>query len=100
MAALQLLTIPFAALNSFGVLGGAVWLAILGKWSVLGIGVACMFLSALALRLALLPGTLISMIAIPFFGRRFWFLGFPFILAGSVYSNAIIGIWCLLVGCG
>ncbi len=94
---LSLLTVPFAILNFFGVLGGAIWLAILGKWSLLGIGVACMFLSGLGLRVALIPGTLIGMIATPFFGRRFWFLGFPFILAGSIYSNAIIGIWCLLV---
>lgn len=97
MAVLRLLTIPFAILNFFGVLGGAIWLAILGKWTLLGIGLASMFISATALGLVLMPGTLVSMLAMPFFGRRVWFLGFPFVLAGSVYTNAVVGVWCYLV---
>ncbi len=97
MAALQLLTIPFTVLNIFGVFGGAISLVILGKWYLLCIGIVAIFLSAWGLSLALMPGTLIGMIAVPFFGRPLWFLGFPFILVGSIYTTAVIGGWCLLV---
>jgi len=93
-----ILVVPFQILNVFGVLGGAIWLAILGKWSVLGIGLLSMFSSAFFVGFALLPGGLIQMGAVPFLGkRRLWFLGFPFVLAGSIYSYAIIGAWCLVV---
>jgi hypothetical protein len=97
MIVLQLLVLPFAILNIFGVLSGAIWLGILGKWSLLGLGVASMFVSTMALGLITLPGTLVSLFAAPFLGRRAWFLGFPFVLAGSIYTIAIVGLWCFLV---
>jgi hypothetical protein len=94
MAALQILTFPFMLLNIFGVLAGAIWLAIIGQWAVLGIGLLSMCLSAPVIGFALMPGTLINLAAAPFLGTRLWFLGFPFLLAGSIYSAAIIGAWC------
>jgi hypothetical protein len=98
MAVLQILVLPFMILNVFGVLSGAIWLAVLGKWSVLGIGLLGMFGAASSIGLALLPGALINMTAVPFLGkRRLWFLGFPFLLARSIYSDAVIGAWCLAV---
>jgi hypothetical protein len=83
MAALQILVLPFMILNFFGVGGGAIWLAILGKWSLLGIGLLSIFFSAFVIGFATMPGTLITMGAAPFLGRRLWFLGFPFVVAGS-----------------
>jgi hypothetical protein len=97
MAALQMLVLPFIILNIFGVAGGAIWLVILGKWSVLWIGLLSIFLSAPVIAIAQMPGTLISMGAAPFLGGRLWFLGFPFVLAGSLYDYAIVGAWCLIV---
>jgi len=94
MAALKALTFFFIVLNIFGVLGGALWLAVLGKWSVLGIGLLSMFFSSSVVGFALMPGFLINAAAAPFFGKRLWFLGFPFLLVGSIYSDAIVGAWC------
>jgi hypothetical protein len=94
MAALQILILPFMLLNILGVLAGAIWLAIIGQWSVLGIGLLSMFLSAPVIGFALMPGALLTMAAAPFLGTRLWFLGFPFLLAESIYSNAIISAWC------
>jgi hypothetical protein len=102
MFASQLLAIPFAALNYFGFFCGAVWLAILGKWGLLGIGIVSTFISAAGLALVLIPGTLAAMMALPFLDRPLWslvlwLLGFPFILTGSIYTAVVIGAWCLSV---
>ena len=94
MAALEILRLLFTLLNMFGVLTGAIWLAIIGKWSVLGVGLASMFFSAPVIGFALMPGALLMMASAPFLGTRLWFLGFPFLLADSIYSSAIIGAWC------
>jgi hypothetical protein len=97
MAVLELLVLPFAILNILAGLSGAIWLAILGKWWLLAMGAAGMVVSAMALGLVLMPGMLVSVLAAPFLGRRHWYLGFPFVLAGSIYSNAVVGLWCFLV---
>jgi hypothetical protein len=94
VAALALLSFPFMILNTLGVLDGAVWLAILGQRSVLLVGVLSMLFSTSVAGFALMPGFLISMAAAPFLGKRLWLLGFPFLLAGSIYSEAIVGAWC------
>lgn len=94
MAALEILVFPFMLLNIFGVLAGAIWLAIIGKWAALGIGLLSMCFSASVVGFALMPGTLINLAAAPFFGKRLWFLGFPFLLAGTIYDYAIVAAWC------
>jgi hypothetical protein len=81
-------------LNIFGVAVGVIWLVIIGKWVVLGVGLLSMFFSASVIGFVLIPGTLINLVAAPFLGKRLWFVGFPFLLAGSIYSDAIIGAWC------
>jgi hypothetical protein len=95
MAFLQLIQSFFMMLNMFGVIAGAIWLAIIGKWSLLGFGVVSMFCSAWLIGFAMMPGALLAMASAPFMGKRLWFLGFPFLLVESIYSNAIIAIWCL-----
>jgi hypothetical protein len=95
MASLKLLTFVFQILNVFGVLAGAIWLVILGEWSVLGVGLLSIFFSASIIGWALMPGFLLSMAASPFMGRRLWMLGFPFLLAAALYDDAVVGAWCL-----
>jgi hypothetical protein len=82
-------------LNLFGVLTGAILLAVLGKWSLLGVGLIGMFFSSSVIGFALMPGTLINLAAFPFIGKRIWFLGFPFLVMGAIYSNVIVGVWCV-----
>ncbi len=94
MGALKFFSFFFMILNIFGVLGSALWLVIIGKWSVLGIGLLSMFFSSSVVGFALMPGFLINAAGVPFMGKRLWFLGFPFLLAGSIYSDAIVGAWC------
>ena len=97
MAILQLIVVPFIILNTLGVLGGAIWLAILGQWSLLGVGLLSMFFSATVIGIVTMPGTGITLLGAPLFGKRAWFLAFPFILAGSIYTAAVIAAWCLAV---
>jgi hypothetical protein len=97
MVIFQLIAVPFMILNVFGVLGGAIWLAILGQWSLLGIGLLSMFFSSTVIGIATMPGTGIALLATPFLEKRAWFLGFPFILAGKIYIAAVITAWCLAV---
>jgi hypothetical protein len=76
---------------------GAVWLAILGKWSLLGIGIASMFLSAWALPVAFIPGRARRHPCNAVLRPPRLVLGFPFILVGSIYTIAVVGAWCLFV---
>jgi hypothetical protein len=56
-----------------------------------------MFFSASIIGFVLIPGTLINLVAFPFIGKRLWFLGFPFLVFGAIYSDLIVGAWCLFV---
>lgn len=96
-AILQIISEPLIILNVFGGLGGAIWLAILGQWSLLGIGILSMFFSARVIGIATMPGTGIALLGAPFLEKRAWLLGFLFLLAGSIFEACVIAAWCLAV---
>jgi hypothetical protein len=47
--------VPVLVLNSLGVIAGAIWLAALGRWGTLGLGVVAMILGGLLLSLLMMP---------------------------------------------
>ena len=59
-AILGLISIPIMLLNFGGGIVGGIWLATLGKWGLLGLGVASMLLSSSGLGLVLTPGLLFA----------------------------------------
>jgi hypothetical protein len=57
-AILGLASIPVMLLNFWGGIVGGIWLAILGKWDLIGLGIVSMLISSFGLGLALTPGFL------------------------------------------
>ena len=53
--------VPLSLLNIFGGVVSGVWLAILGEWRVIGTGVLALFVSGMALGLAMMPGLIFSL---------------------------------------
>lgn len=58
------LLIPFMVLNLLGGIVSGIWLAILGRWEALGLGVAFFFTSKFLLSFALLPAVAIALPAL------------------------------------
>jgi hypothetical protein len=57
---IRLISIPVMLLNLGGGIVGGIWLVVLGKWGLLGIGLASVFISSIGLGLALTPSMLLA----------------------------------------
>jgi hypothetical protein len=57
-AVIGLLSIPVGLLNFGAAIIGGIWLAILGNWGLLGLGLFSMFVSSYGISFALMPGLL------------------------------------------
>jgi hypothetical protein len=55
-----LLFAPFLILNFFGGVVGGIWLAVLGEWRLLGIGIAYMICGAFLAGILMLPGMIFA----------------------------------------
>ena len=97
ISGLKPLILPFTLVTVCGVVVGVVWLAILGKWSVLGNGLFLILGSVPVLMLARSPEIVIGLCARPFLQRRRWSCGFLLLWLGMLYSDAIVSVWCLTV---
>lgn len=92
-----ILAVPLSLLNMLGGIISGIWLAILGKWGVIGYGILSMFVSAFALGFALLPGTLLAAPAVLMYEKGIKIGLYFFSLLGSLYTAAIITIWCIAI---
>ncbi len=93
LALLGALTGFFLVLNSLGGIVSGIWLAILGEWGAIGIGLVLVFVSTGVLGVALLPATGLAVAA--YAARRsragLLFLG----LLSNLYIAALITVWCV-----
>lgn len=88
-----LLSIPLLLLNFGGAILGGVWLAILGEWKLIGIAVVLVFTAHWILTILMIPGMLISAIALKLSERQ----GFGFLVAGflsQAYTNFLMFVTC------
>ena len=87
--------IPLMLLNMFGGIVAGVWLAILGKWGIIGWGVASFFISSSLIGFAMAPGLLFAIPAIAFHekGIKVGFYLFSFL--GALYMVVILTVWCM-----
>ena len=60
MAVITALGIPLLILNWVGGIASGIWLAVLGEWSVLGMGLVLFFLSTAVLGFVLMPSMLLA----------------------------------------
>lgn len=85
-------------LNTFGGIIGGVWLATLGEWSAILIGILVMVVSPIALSIAMLPGQFVFGVpgaALLDRGQRFF--GLFFVFLSHAYTHLIVGAWCVAV---
>ncbi|MEQ8837825.1 MAG: hypothetical protein RID07_13550, partial [Lacipirellulaceae bacterium] len=89
-----LVTLPLLILNSLGLIVAAVWLAVLGEWTPLVVGVVAVFLLYLISIILILPAAMFSAPAVALMSKGQQVLAFPFVIAGSLYVVAIMTAWC------
>lgn len=91
------LSVPLGLLNLFGGVVAGIWLAILGKWGIIGYGVAALFVSGIGLGFAMIPGLLFAAPAVVLHekGHKLGFYFFSFL--GSLYTVVVLTAWCIAV---
>jgi len=88
---------PFFILNMLGGVVAAIWLAILGQWGAIGIGVAVMFGAHFAIAIAMMPQIALGMPSAWLLEKGYRVLGAIFALPALIYLYALITFWCGIV---
>ncbi len=96
-AILSLISIPVMLLNFGGGIIGGIWLAVLGKWGLLGLGLASMFISSFGLGLITMPSMLFAMPGVLALQRGKFVIGILCLLAGNLWTFLVMTMWG--VGC-
>jgi hypothetical protein len=96
-AILGLISIPVKLLNFGGGIVGGIWLAMLGKWGLLGLGVASMFISSFGLALALMPGLLFMVPGGLAIDRGRYVVGGLCLVLSNLWAYIVMTVWS--VGC-
>jgi hypothetical protein len=79
-----------------GIVSG-IWLAILGEWGPIGIGILALFISGFVVSILLMPGALLALPG-AFFAERGWTpLFWLFALVSNFYIAALIAVWCAAI---
>jgi hypothetical protein len=94
MGLITALSFPLMVLNMLGGITSGIWLAVLRDWRTLGLGIGFFFVSTLILGFALMPSLLLAAPA-AYFAEKGRMLGLVFFgILSSLYSLALITIWC------
>jgi hypothetical protein len=89
--------VPLSLLNIFGGVVSGVWLAILGEWGVIGTGVLALFVSGMALGLAMMPGLIFSLPAAAMLERGNKIGGYIFTFLSLIYTYGLLIVWSVVV---
>ena len=97
-AVIGLLSIPVMLLNFGGEIIGGIWLAILGNWGLLVLGLSSIFISSFGISFALMPGLLLfSAPGVFAMEKGRYVIGLLAALLGNLWTDAVMTVWC--VGC-
>jgi len=91
---IKILSIPIMILNMVGGIIGGIWLAILGEWRLLGIGVFLLLTSHWIISILMMPSLLFGPIAVYFYERKNP-LGHLFGFISVLYTNILIVGTCV-----
>ncbi len=91
---MEILSVPIMILNLAGGIVGGIWLAFLGEWRLIGIGILLVFTSPWILSILMMPGLPISGIAAYFYERKNPF-GHLFGFISQFYTNLLIVGTCV-----
>lgn len=94
LALLNMLGMFFMILNMFGGIIAGVWLAVLGEWWALGLGLLVVIISSFVLSLAVLPSIALAAGAV-LAGKRSKFAFLLLGLLSNLYVVAIMTTWCV-----
>lgn len=89
-----LLAIPFMLLNMLGGIASGIWLAILGQWWALGLGLAGLFLSSTLIGFAMMPGLIFAAPAAMLIEKGKVLTAAPLIFLSQLYTYAVVVVWC------
>ncbi len=93
-AVLEAISIPLMFLNLLGGVVSGVWLAIIGEWGTIGLGIVFFIGSTMLLGIALMPSVLLMFPAARF-AEKGQMAGLMFFGAlSSIYVLTLITIWC------
>ncbi len=94
---IEIFSLPIMILNTVGVIIGGIWLAVLGKWGLIGIGILFLFISPLILSILMIPVLPIGRIAIKFYEKNNYLgLGHLFIFISQFYKNVLVVATCVI----
>lgn len=92
---LEILSLPIMIFNFAGGIVGGIWLAFLGEWRLIGIGLVLLFVLNWILSIFMIPSMIISSIGMKFYGKnKFLVLFFGYI--SQLYINILIIATCVL----
>ena len=92
---LPILALSVMVLNMFGAAVGAIWLAVLGKWSAIGWGLLGLIGGSFVISLAMLPGLIFVLPVVTFQKWRFKAGIYMSAVLGALYTTLVISIWCM-----
>ena len=92
---MAVISFPLMLLNFLGGIVGGIWLAILGEWGTLGIGVVGLFGGALFCSLLLLPGMALTVPSISAWERGgvIRIVVLPFMIVGHLWTYLVMTAW-------
>lgn len=73
----------------------AIWLAVLGEWRSLGIGICAIVLAPFLLRLLNIPGLAFGAPGAKLLRSRRPNLAFPLVLLAQLYTHLVVSVWAL-----
>jgi len=92
---LEILTVPIMFLNFGGGIVGGIWLAFLGQWKLIGLGILLVFVSHWILSILMMPGIPIAAIAAHLLEKKNpfgYFVGY----LSQLYTNVLVVGTCVL----
>lgn len=95
--ALTVFSIPLGLINMFGGLVSGIWLAILGEWGLIGIGILALFVSSMGIGLAMMPGMIFALPAMALLEKGKKISGYFFGFLSTLYTTAVLVVWCIAV---
>lgn len=94
---ITIFAVPLMLLNMLGGIVAGIWLAILGKWGIIGYGVAALFVSSFGIAIAMAPSLLLAAPAFMLYKKGskigYYFFGF----LSALYTITILTLWCIAV---
>ena len=90
-------SISLMLMNLFGGIVSGVWLACLGEWKILGIGLLVGSFAAFPISIALMPAILFALPSAKLIERGKIRLGIVLSAPATLYTVAVMAAWCYLV---